>query len=286
VSKTMAAAATTHLAQRVTTMAMCWKITRVDGLVLAFTDFHSDLVISGVTYESQSGMVRATAISGGSDLSVQNADMETVLDSDAIDREDLESGLFDYAEVKIFLVNYLDPDAFQIKLLRGRLGEVSLEQQTARAELRSLTQMLQQRTGRTHEVACSYELGDAKCGVDLDDFRVTGTVTAVVNQHRIADTSRTQAADWFNQGKITFTSGNCAGLSMEIQRWTGGGTKNFVLSLDMPYPIEVGDEYTASPGCNKTYATCKDKFDNMNFSGFPHIPGTDFALSFPSVPNP
>jgi uncharacterized phage protein (TIGR02218 family) len=283
--KTIAAAATTHLALQRTNLCMCWKITRADGTVLGFTDHHDDLVVSGLTYESQIGMVRATAISGGSDLSVQNADVETVLDSDNIDREDLESGLYDYADVRIFLVNYLSPDAWQIKLLRGRLGEVSLGQSTAQAELRSLTQMLQQRTGRTHEVACPYELGDAKCGVDLDDFRVTGTVTAVVNQHRIADTSRSQAADWFNQGKITFTSGNCAGLSMEIQRWTGGGTKNFVLSLDMPYPIEVGDAYQATPGCDKTYATCKDKFENMNFGGFSHIPGTDWALSFPNVPS-
>jgi uncharacterized phage protein (TIGR02218 family) len=283
--RTLNAAATTHLALQRTNLCMCWKITRVDSTVLGFTDFHEDLFIDGLWYQSQAGMVRATAISGGSDLSVANADVETVLDSDNIDREDLEAGLFDYAEVKIFLVNYLNPSSFQIKLLRGRLGEVSLEQQTANAELRSLTQMLQQRTGRTHEVACSYELGDAKCGVSLAAFTVTGTVTAVINQHRIRDTSRTQAAGYFAQGKITFTSGNCAGLSMEIQTWTGGSEKHFVLSLDMPYPIQVGDAYSASPGCDKTYATCKGKFNNMNFSGFPAIPGSDWALSFPSVPS-
>ena len=282
--KTLAAGATTHLALQRTNLAMCWKITRADGTVLGFTDYHEDLVVSGLTYESQAGMVRATAISGGSDLGVANADVETVLDSDAIDREDLEAGLFDFANVRIFLVNYLAPDAWQIKLLRGRLGEVSLGQHTAQAELRSLTQMLQQRTGRTHEVACPYELGDAKCGVDLDDFRVTGTVTHVLNQHRIRDTSRTEANGWFSQGKITFTSGNNAGLSMEIQTHTSSND-NLVLSLDMPYPIEVGDEYEATPGCTKTYAVCQAKFDNQNFGGWPWIPGTDFALSFPNVPS-
>lgn len=283
--KTLSASATAHLANQRTYLAMIWKITRVDGVVLAFTDYHEDLVISGLTYESQSGMVRATAISGGSDLGVANADVETVLDSATIDREDLEAGRFDFAEVRISLIDYLNPTAWEIKLLRGRLGEVSLGKHTAQAELRSLTQMLQQRTGRTHEVACSYELGDAKCGVDLDDFRVTGTITSVANQHRFADTSRTQAADWFNQGKITFTSGNCTGLSMEIQRSTGAAsTKEFITSLDMPYPVEVGDGYEATPGCAKTYEVCVDKFDNQNFSGFPTIPGSDFALSFPNVP--
>jgi uncharacterized phage protein (TIGR02218 family) len=237
-----------------------------------------------LNYESQSGLVRATAVSGGSDLSVQNADIEAVLSSDAIDREDLEAGRYDFAEVKIMLVDFTTPSAFQIKLLRGRLGEVSLGQSTAQAELRSLTQMLQQRTGRTHEVACSYELGDAKCGVSLAAFTLTGTVSQVINQHQFRDGSMAEADGWFNQGKITFTSGNCAGLSMEIQRWIYS-SQNYVLSLDMPYPIEVGDDYEVTPGCDKTYATCVGKFNNKNYSGFPTIPGSDWALSFPTAPS-
>jgi hypothetical protein len=60
--KTLAAGAASHLAKECTTLCMCWKITRVDGVVLAFTDYHEDLVISGLSYESQSGMVRATAV--------------------------------------------------------------------------------------------------------------------------------------------------------------------------------------------------------------------------------
>lgn len=281
--KTLNAAATSHLALQRTNLCMCWRLDRVDGVTLGFTDHHEDLVIDGLTYQSQSGMVRATAVSGGSDLSVQNADVETVLDSDAIDREDLESGLYDYCSVKIFLTSYLAPSSFTIKLLRGRLGEVSLGQHTAQAELRSLTQMLQQRTGRTHEVACSYELGDAKCGVSLAAFTVTGTVTHVLNQHRIRDTSRSEANGWFSQGKITFTSGNNIGLSMEIQTHTSSND-NLVLSLDMPYPIEVGDTYSASAGCAKTWAVCQSKFNNANYSGFSFIPGVDWALSWPNVP--
>jgi uncharacterized phage protein (TIGR02218 family) len=281
--KTLNASATAHLANQRTFLAMCWRLDRVDGVSLGFTDHHDNLVVDGLTYVAQSGMVRATAVSGGSDLSVQNADVEVVLDSDAIDREALESGLYDYCSLKIFLTDYRNPALFTIKLLRGRLGEVSVGRSTAQAELRSLTELLKQRIGRTHEVACSYELGDAKCGVTLASFTVTGAVTSVLNQHRIRDSSRTQPNNWFNQGKITFTSGNCAGLSMEIQRYDSSN-KNFVLSLDMPYPIEVGDAYSASAGCDKTWATCQSKFSNANYSGFGFIPGSDFALSFPNVP--
>jgi uncharacterized phage protein (TIGR02218 family) len=285
-SKSMAAAATTHLANEVTTLATCWKITRQDGVVLGFTDYHEDLVIGGVNYESQSGLVRATAVSGTSDLGVQNADIETVLDSTTIDREDLQAGRYDYADVRIFMCNYQDPNAWQIKLLRGRLGEVSMQKNIGRAELRSLTELLKQRQGRTHEVSCVYELGDSKCGVTIGSFTVTGNVSTVINQHQFTSAARTEATGWFNQGKIKFTSGNCAGLSMEVQRYTNSaGTKTFILPLDMPYPIQVGDAYEASAGCNKTWATCVSKFNNQNFAGFPFIPGSDYVLSFPSVPS-
>ena len=282
--KTLAAGATSHLAAEKTSIAMIWKITRRDGTVLGFTDFDEDLTVSGLLYESQAGMVRATAVSGTSDLGVANADIETVLDSDAIDREDLQAGLYDYADVRISLVNYLDPDAWQIKLLRGRLGEVSVGRSTARTELRSLTELLKQRQGRTHEVACVYELGDAKCGVNLADYLYEGIISAVVNQHRFRDDDCTEDNNWFNQGKITFTTGNCAGLSMEIQRFQSSN-QNFILPLDMPYPLQVGDNFDATPGCNKTWATCVSKFDNQNFSGFPFIPGSDYVMQFPSVPS-
>ena len=34
-------------------------------------------------------------------------------------------------------------------------------------------------------------------------------------------------------------------------------------------------------GCDKTFATCKAKFDNaLNFRGFPHLPGNDAAYAY------
>lgn len=280
--KTLVAAATAHLGQQVTSLATCWKITRLDGVVLGFTDYHEDLVRAGITYKAQSGMVRASTLTGTADLGVDNTDIETVLDSAAIDREDVLAGKYDYAELRIFLVNYLDPGAWEIKLSRGRLGEVSVGQLAGRVELRSLTQLLKQRVGRTHEVACPYELGESKCGVALASFTVTGTVTDLFSQHRFSDINRalTQEDHWFRGGKLTWTSGPNAGLAMEVKDYFDD-IGDFRLSLDMPFPIQIGNGYSVYAGCDKKYATCQAKFNNQNFGGFPHIPGTDFAYSFP-----
>jgi uncharacterized phage protein (TIGR02218 family) len=46
--------------------------------------------------------------------------------------------------------------------------------------------------------------------------------------------------------------------------------------------VEAGDAFTITAGCDKHFKTCKAKFDNsVNFRGFPHVPGIDFAFAVP-----
>ncbi len=48
--------------------------------------------------------------------------------------------------------------------------------------------------------------------------------------------------------------------------------------------MQAGDAFTIRPGCDKSFATCRAKFDNaVNFRGFPHVPGTDQVLSYPDA---
>jgi uncharacterized phage protein (TIGR02218 family) len=49
----------------------------------------------------------------------------------------------------------------------------------------------------------------------------------------------------------------------------------------MPRPIEVGDTFDITAGCDKRLETCRDRFSNVvNFGGFPHMPGNDYALAY------
>jgi uncharacterized phage protein (TIGR02218 family) len=51
----------------------------------------------------------------------------------------------------------------------------------------------------------------------------------------------------------------------------------------MGAPVVVGDTFSATAGCDRTFATCRDRFGNtVNFGVFPHMPGTDFAMSYPN----
>ena len=46
--------------------------------------------------------------------------------------------------------------------------------------------------------------------------------------------------------------------------------------------VEVGDTLAVTVGCDRRWTTCKERFGNeVNFRGFPHIPGSDYVLRHP-----
>ena len=156
-----------HLVGPVTTLATCWRITRTDGAVFRFTDHDRDLMVDGEVYQASAAYSR-TAISNDAGMGVDNLDVEGVFDSAAVTEEELRAGLFDRAEVRIFLVNWADPSMGILRLRRGWFGEVVLtEQDVFRTELRGLTQALQQRIGELYSPECRADLGDQRCRVPI-----------------------------------------------------------------------------------------------------------------------
>jgi uncharacterized phage protein (TIGR02218 family) len=279
--KTTTAALAQHLAGEVTTLATCWKITRRDGIVLGFTDHVRDLEVDGVTYLAASGYTR-TAIRGTADLAVDNLDVESVFSDDGITEEDLRAGKYDFAEVRMFLVNYQDLGQGILKLRRGWLGEVTIRDGIYVAELRGMTQKLQMTVGEVYAPDCSADLGDARCGVDLAALEESATVDAVTGATAF-ETSLVQATGWYDGGELTWTGGANAGQTVAVRSWDAG-TNTISLFLPALYPMQAGGAFTIRPGCDKSFGTCQAKFDNaVNFRGFPHVPGTDQVLSYPDA---
>ncbi len=267
-----------HIAGETTSLATCWKVRRKDGVVFGFTDFDQNLVIDDVTYEARTGYTR-TAIQTISDLSVDNLDIESAFDSEAITAQDLRDGVWDNAEVLIFLVNWADLSAGKIVLKRGMIGQVELKDNLYRTELRGLTQLFSQNIGELYTADCRADLGDTRCKVDLTALTVSGTVTAVSGRYGFTDSSRAEEENYWKGGLVTWTSGANAGRKMEIRSFASGA---FTLFLPMPSEIAVGDAYTAQPGCDKSFETCRSRYGNgINFRGEPYVPGTDAVLNYP-----
>lgn len=273
-----------HLDGGATTLCRCWRLTRNDGAVFGFTDHDRDLAFDATSFEAASGFAAGEMVSSLG-LGVDNLDVAGALSSAHLDEDALAAGLFDAARVEIFVVNWADP-AQRLRVRAGHLGEVSRTDTAFSAEIRGLAHALNQPQGRLFQYGCDADLGDARCAVDLDDpaYRGAGTVASVYDRASFAaDGLDGFAAGWFARGTVTWTSGGNAGLAMEIRSHRLSGA---LVTLDLWQPmaraIAAGDGFVACAGCDKQFATCREKFANgLNFRGFPHMPGNDFVISYP-----
>ena len=261
-----------HLQGEVTTLATCWKITRTDGVVKTFTDLDRDIVFASLTYLSIAGFT-PSSVETKDNFSVDNVEVQGMFQAGYITAPELLAGKYDFAEVEIFIVNYMDISQGRMLLRRGRLGEVTMQKDTFIAELRGLAENLQQTIGELYQPSCRAILGDSECKKVLTSFTFTGTVTTVTSGLIFTSNALTQAAGYFTGGQITWTSGNNNGLKMEVKEFAN---KQVVLAQAMPYAIQVGNSFQIVAGCDKTHQTCISKFNNIiNFRGEPFVPGTD-----------
>jgi uncharacterized phage protein (TIGR02218 family) len=279
------------LAQEVTTFCYLWLVIRKDGQKFGFTNHDKDLWykesnLPYFKYEASSGFM-PSALSTESGLSVDDIELECVLRSDAITQADLLAGLWDRAEVFLYQVDYslatngIYLDETERNLLRrGWLGEVKLGTNSFVVELRGLTQSLNQQIGQKYGPSCRATFGDSRCRLNLESFKASGSITALVDAKRIfTDSTRIEAENYFANGYLSFSSGPNAGVSREVQQFADG-----MITCELPFPFsaEVGDTYDIYRGCDKRLETCRDAYNNVvNFRGEPFIPIVDKLIQGP-----
>lgn len=277
--RTISANLNTHLQGETTTLATCWKATLRNSTVYGFTDHTENITYNSVVYQASTGYT-PTNISTTENLSVDNLEVMGMLSASSIADADIEAGLWDYAEIEIFQVNYKDLTQGALLQRKGWLGEVRTGKTVFTAELRGMAQKLQQTIGELYSPTCRATLGDARCGKDLTAFTFTGTVETVTSNRQFTDSGLVQADAYFDYGLITWTGGLNVGLSMEVKTYTTGAV---LLQLPMPYSVQVGDSFSIVAGCAKRIIEdCKTKFNNViNFRGEPYFPGTDALYKGP-----
>ena len=155
-----------------------------------------------------------------------------------------------------------------------------------RAELRGLTEGLNQVQGLAYQRACSAVLGDARCGVDLARAGLALEVPIVAKGgagvYSVAAVAGF-AQGWFQRGRARMMTGEAAGLVGLVKfDQTEGVLRRLDLWVDFARSAAVGDVIRLEAGCDKSADTCRDRFANFaNFRGFPHIPGEDWMTSYP-----
>lgn len=266
-----------HYASPTTNLSWALKVTRKDTTVYAFTSDMVDTEIAGITYLASQGLdVSNIEISAG--FAVSNLELTTLDDGTIFNRPDILAGKWYNAKFELFRYNSLAPSDGVDTILVGTLGEVEMRNGSIMVELRGLQQYLQQPIGSVSSKTCRARFGDALCTKSIATFTVTGSITSVTSQQIFTDTTRAEAADWFSEGSVTFTSGSAEGLTSKIKTHAAGGV--ITLTLPILLQLSVGDTYSMVAGCRKRLTEdCNTKFSNaINFQGEPHLPGVD-ALS-------
>lgn len=277
--RTVPAAITTERARGSSRLAKIWRLARLDGVVLRFTEHDRDLVIDGETFVSAAAFDPST-IRTVADMSVSDLDIVGAFDSELITPEDLLAGRYYGASFWVAEVSWFAPEAGKDVLKFGWIGRVKEEGGKFTAELHGPEIRLQQPLLRIHTPGCTAVLGDDRCKEDLGAWTRSGTVSATTNNQSFTGSMEVPSETYYEFGMVTWTSGANIGLSMEV----GNATLEGVVSLfaEMPFDIEVNDTFSIVAGCNGSLGACKLKFDNvLNFRGTPHAPVSDDVLKGP-----
>lgn len=279
--KTLPSLFAADIAKPTTTLAVALRIARVDATVYAFTSHDEDDSISAILYKSSPGL-DVTNIEIAANAAVGNLELTTLHDQETFTTIDLIGGKWRNASFVIFRYNFANITHGVDTLLAGTLGEFTINRNTLVFELRDLRQYLQQGVGDVSSKTCRARLGDDRCRFDVESLRVSGAITAVTSNRVFTDSSRSEVADYFGEGEITWVTGNNEGLKTKLKTFSAGV---YTLALPMFAAVQVGDTYTVIPGCRKRLEEdCRDKFDNvLNFVGEPHRAGLNNLTSAPNT---
>lgn len=278
-----------HLHEGATTLCRCWAILRSDGVVMGFTDHDLPLAFDGISFKADTGLT-AFALQQSTGLSVDNSEALGALRDAGIREADIEAGRFDGAEVKAWLVNWIDPAQRWLQF-RGTIGEIKRSGGAFEAELRGLTEALNAPMGRVFQSPCTAVLGDTACRFNVGQagYSVDVSVAEITEDgHLLWSDLGSFTPEWFTRGRLTVLSGVSEGLwaAIKVDKQTAAG-RQIELWTPLRSPLSTGDLVRLQPGCDKRAETCRQKFNNfLNFQGFPDIPGEDWLMASPRSGNP
>ncbi len=272
-----------RLTPEATTIALCWRVARNDGIVLGFTSHDQSLVVAGLRYEASPGMT-PSAISAGLGFDVATMEFAGALSAGAMTEHDLAAGRFDGARLDVFMVDWAMPGAGTLPVARGTLGAVTRELGAGGggfvASVRGPTAAFDAIAIEACTPTCRAELGDRRCRVDLAPLTTLATVAAGSTRDRVI-VAGAVPDDRLLDGRVRCLDGANAGIDARIMSLDGDA---LILIEGLPFAPVVGDRIEVREGCDRRLTTCSTRFANAaNFRGEPHVPGGDVLTRFPGV---
>jgi uncharacterized phage protein (TIGR02218 family) len=261
-----------------------------DNRIFRWTEYPQDLVLfDGQTYgPAQGGDTSARDAIATLEASNKEFKGFAVLETgDGLTQTEIRNGALVGAYLDEYLVDWRTPWLAPLHCTRYFIKSATMDGSLWRLDCQGLSYIYEDQVGEYWGPLCRSELFDS--GIRKCNLPTSGKIIASSILHVYpGDTGRYKikvsafgafAADnWANDGKVYFLSGAMSGRIGNIKQWDylGSNQADLYLQERSPHPLTVGMNLTLYPGCDKTLATCKAKFNNViNFQGEPWIPGGD-----------
>lgn len=290
---------------RLTYLARCFRIIRSDGTYYRLTEHDCDLNfpenaltaseddltsdnLTGSewhTYSPQDGW-DASATRAESAMKVSNMEFQGGITSSIITDSDLRAGLFDWAVVDMFWVDWRHPWMGAIRHNKFRLTDFQYDEEKWTVQCVNMMSELQRKSGKLYSKTCWHAFGDSYCGIDMQALGTTlftGNASAPSTTNmfyaengaggNIENGVLGEVYEGLKHGHLKWTSGANIGQIYPIYK-TINGSKQIFLQYPTRAAIADGDTFTAYAGCSKSVDACKAWSNLDNFGGFAEIPGT------------
>lgn len=272
-------------------------ITLPNGQILRATSGQIDIVYSGNTYfASKNGAWQRGKITSEASFDLRGNDMTLTVLAPATILYPIagvslmaaaQLGLFDAAVVQVFTARWPIGGTAEAGIAamgvetkyagfikpNGTIARSKLEFEVADA----LYLLNQKMPKHVIQAGCRHTLFDANCTLVATSFMVSTAVASGSTRQSINVATLAQAPPYYTQGYLTLTSGFNAGLSFAVKSQTS--TTNLLLANAVPLPLAIGDTFNLFAGCDKTTASCQNKFSNLiHFGGQPFVPNPEVAI--------
>ena len=276
--RTVTDAFAARLGAQATTLALCWRMVRSDGVALGRTSHDRALMVGGLSYAAAPGL-QPSAITAGQPGEAHTMEIAGATTADGVREADLIAGLYEGAAARCFLVDWEQPDAGTLELAAGTVGAVGCRDGMFTMELLSPLADLNAVAIERYAPTCRAALGDWRCRVDLALRTRTATVLGVSGAVATTDDAA-GGVDTYRYGRARVLSGPAAGRDTAVD---GSGAGAVTLRAPLA-GLGAGARIELREGCDKRFATCRDRFGNMaNFRGEPHVPGNDGIARYPGL---
>lgn len=253
------------------------RITTKQNIVYGFTNHDRELTVDGVVYTPTPGLVHLnTYYSDSAEVSATKFRMAYV----DIDEDTVRSGALDNAEYIVYRVAWDDLAAGKYEHDRGTLSSNRWDETDMVHEAQSFERDLLKKLGSQHTLSCPHKFGDqhnrtkpGACTLNAVVFTHNSSVVSIEAQRmKMTIASTGEGNQEFSNGILTWTSGNNAGTSVPIKNHKVDGSETVEFAIPTFLVITIGDTFTVTSGCDKSFEECKAKFNNaINFGGDPFI---------------